>query len=84
MINADGLVLIGHQLLVIRNFSRSISTIKLSDQFSTAELKDQTPTDPDRVFTTGKPAGKRLYVVDSKFDVPVGTPRYQVVVPNLR
>ncbi len=66
--NADGLVLKGTKLLVIRNFSKSISTLKLADKWTTAELREETPTADDRVFTTGKLSGSRLYVVDSKFD----------------
>lgn len=82
--NADGLVLRGHRLLVIRNFSRSITTVKLSDHWNTAALLDQTLTDPDRVLTTGKLAGNRLYAVDSKFEENPAEPPYEVVVLNLR
>ena len=81
--NADGLVLRGNKLLVIRNFSRSISTFKLADNWTTAELRDETPTNKERVFTTGKLAGGRLYLVDSKFDEPVGEPPFEVVVLKL-
>ena len=84
LINADGLVLRGNQLLVIRNFSRSISTLKLSDHWNTADLLEQTPTDPNRVLTTGKVAGSRLYAVDSKFDENPATPPYEVVVLPVR
>jgi sugar lactone lactonase YvrE len=84
LVNADGLVRQGRKLLVIRNFSRSISTLKLSDNWTTAELRKETPTDDERVFTTGKLAGNRLYVIDSKFDEqPVSMPPYEVVVLRL-
>ncbi len=84
LVNADGLVLTGNKLIVIRNFSRVISTLRLTDNWSTAELRDETPTDPDRVFTTGKLSGGRLYLVDSKFEEqPVASPPYQVVVLRL-
>ncbi len=82
--NADGLVLRGHQLLVIRNFSRSIATVKLSDHWNTAVVLEQTPTDPLRVLTTGKIAGNRLYAVDSKFDENPAKPPYEVVVLPVR
>lgn len=82
--NADGLVLRGHRLWVIRNFSRSISTVELSDRWNVARVVDQTPTDPDRVFTTGKLFGNRLYAVDSKFDENPAVPPYEVVVLNVR
>lgn len=81
--NADGLVLRGRELLIIRNFSHSISTMRLSNGWTSAELRDETPTAQDRVFTTGKLSGSRLYVVDSKFDEPVAAPPYEVVVLKL-
>ena len=69
---------------MIRNFSRSISTFTLGDKWTTAGLRDETPTDPDRVFTTGKLNGGRLYLVDSKFEEqPAASPPYQVVVLRL-
>jgi len=80
LVNADGLVLKGNTLLVIRNFSRIITTLKLSDRWTEATLIEETATDQDRVFTTGKLAGNRLYVVDSKFDETPSQPPYQVVV----
>ena len=83
LVNADGLVLKGNKLIVIRNFSRVISTLKLADKWTTAELRDETPTDPDRVFTTGKLSGSRLYLVDSKFDEAVALKPYEVVVLKL-
>jgi sugar lactone lactonase YvrE len=78
--NADGLVLDGRKLIVIRNFSRSIATLRLSGNWSNATLLRETPTAPDRVLTTGKLVGRKLYAVDSKFDETVGTPPYEVVV----
>ncbi len=81
LVNADGLVLKGNKLLVIRNFSRVITTLKLSDRWTTATLIGETATAADRLFTTGKLAGSRLYVVDSKFDGQVaGKHPYEVVV----
>jgi Cu-Zn family superoxide dismutase len=81
LVNADGLVLKGNKLLVIRNFSRVITTLKLSDRWTTATLIDETATATDRLFTTGKLAGGRLYVVDSKFDAQVASEHpYEVVV----
>jgi Cu-Zn family superoxide dismutase len=81
LVNADGLVLKGKRLLVIRNFSRVITTLKLSDHWTSAALIDETATAQDRLFTTGKLAGGRLYLVDSKFDTQVaGLHPYEVVV----
>jgi Cu-Zn family superoxide dismutase len=80
LVNADGLVLRGKKLLVIRNFSHSISTLKMSDRWTNATLIEETATDDGRVFTTGKLAGSRLYLVDSEFGTPNGIPPYEVVV----
>ncbi|ADB29478.1 SMP-30/Gluconolaconase/LRE domain protein [Kribbella flavida DSM 17836] len=79
LVNADGLVRQGDLLWVVRNFSRTLTTLRLSADGRTATLVAATPTDPDRVFTTAKLAQGRLLLVDSKFDEPVGLPPYQVV-----
>ncbi len=81
--NADGLVLDGSRLVVIRNFSRVLSTLRLDRSGTSAELLDETPTDPTRVFTTGKEARGRLLLVDSKFDEQVAAPPYEVVAVPL-
>ncbi|MEV0802084.1 SMP-30/gluconolactonase/LRE family protein [Kribbella sp. NPDC050281] len=79
LVNADGLVQDGRTLWVVRNFSKVLTTLRLSQDGRTAQLVSATATDPDRVFTTAKLAQGRLLLVDSKFDVPVGLPPYQVV-----
>ncbi|MGW1339449.1 SMP-30/gluconolactonase/LRE family protein [Kribbella sp. NPDC002412] len=79
LVNADGLVRDGNALWVVRNFSRVLSTLQLSDDGRTATLVSATPTDPTRVFTTAKLAQGRLLLVDSKFDEQVAVPPYQVV-----
>ena len=77
--NADGLVLRGRRLIVIRNFSRVITTLRLDHHGERARLVREVATDPDRVFTTGKIARGRLLVIDSKFDEQVAQPPYEVV-----
>lgn len=85
IINADGLVLDGRTLWVVRNFSRVLTTLELGPNARTARLVSEQPTDPDRVFTTAKLAQGRLLLVDSKFDEnPVGLPPYQVVALDVR
>jgi sugar lactone lactonase YvrE len=79
LVNADGLVQDGDLLWVVRNFSRVLSTLRLSQDGSTASLVSTVATDPARVFTTAKLAQGRLLLVDSKFDEPVAVPPYQVV-----
>lgn len=81
--NADGLVLHGTRLVVIRNFSRAIATLGLDPHARSARLLDEAPTDPARVFTTGKVAAGRLLLVDSKFDEPTAAPPYEVVAVPL-
>jgi sugar lactone lactonase YvrE len=81
--NADGLVLDGRRLTVIRNFSRVLTTLRLERSGGAATLLEEVPTDPTRVFTTGKEARGRLLLVDSKFDEPTATPPYEVVARRL-
>ena len=83
LVNADGLVLHGSRLTVIRNFSRVLTTLRLDDDARAADLRGVTATDPDRVFTTGKEARGRLLLVDSKFDEQVAAPPYEVVAVPL-
>ena len=79
LVNADGLVRDGNRLWVVRNFSRVLSTLRLSNDGRAATLVSATPTDPTRVFTTAKLAQGRLLLVDSKFDEQVAVPPYEVV-----
>lgn len=70
LVNADGLVLHGHVLYVVQNFSRQISKLRLSGDARSAALQETLPTPADRTFTTAKEANGRLLVVDSKFGFP--------------
>lgn len=79
LVNADGLVLRGHRLTVIRNFSRILTTVQLNGHASSTTLVTEFATSADRVFTTGKIARGRLLLIDSKFDEPVAEPPYEVV-----
>jgi outer membrane protein assembly factor BamB len=54
VVNADGIVLKGHDLYVVQNFSRQITKLHLSGDFSTAKVRDVVPTPADRTFTTAK------------------------------
>jgi sugar lactone lactonase YvrE len=79
LINADGLVSQGSRLTVVRNFSRTIATLRLSADGRSAVLISQRATDPNRVLTTAKVLRGRTLYVDSKFDETVAAPPYQVV-----
>ena len=84
LVNADGLVRRGRELLVVRNFSRRLTTLRLGPAARSAVLLADVPTDPDRVFTTAKVARGRLLLVDSHFDEPTPEPPYEVVSLPLR
>ncbi len=84
LVNADGLVRRGHTLLVVRNFVRRLTTLRLSEDGRTARFVREVATDPDRVFTTAKIARGRLLLIDSHFDEPVAAPPYEVVSLPLR
>jgi sugar lactone lactonase YvrE len=81
--NADGLVLRGHTLRVVRNFDRKLTTLRLERDGRAARQVAETDTDPARVFTTAKLARGRLLLVDSKVDEPVAAPPYEVVALRL-
>jgi hypothetical protein len=67
LVNADGIVLRGHHLYVVQNFSRQITKLRLSGDWSSAEVREVLATPADRTFTTAKIARGQLLVVDSKF-----------------
>lgn len=48
LVDADGLILWGHLLIVVRNFSKRLSTLRLDDRARTARQLKDVPTDPDR------------------------------------
>ncbi len=67
LVNADGIVLKGRTLYVVQNFSRQITKLRLGERWRTARTQDVVATPADRTFTTAKPVGGRLLLVDSKF-----------------
>ena len=79
LVNADGLVLQGTRLSVVRNFSRMLATLQLTPDGRSATLLSQQATDPDRVLTTAKVLRGRTLYVDSKFDEAVAAAPYEVV-----
>lgn len=81
--NADGLVLEGRHLIVVRNFTRSVTTLLIDRGGVEARLMNEEATDPDRVFTTAKIARGRLLLIDSHFDEPVAEPPYEVTALRL-
>lgn len=81
--NADGLVLSGARLTVVRNFSRMLATLRLSADGRRAHLVRQQATDPTRVLTTAKTLWGATLFVDSKFDEPVASGPYEVITRPL-
>lgn len=77
--NADGLVLQGNQLQVVRNFTKKLATLQVSPDGSTATLRRQVDTDADRVLTTAKTLRGKILYVDSKFDEQTASGPYEVI-----
>ncbi len=67
LVNADGLALRGHTLVVVQNFSRKITTLRLSDNWTSARVRGAIATPANRTFTTADFACGDLLVVDSQF-----------------
>lgn len=84
LVNADGLVRQGSRLMVVRNFSKAIATLRLSYDGRRATLLSQRATAPDRVLTTAKALRGRVLYVDSKFDEAVASGPYEVVTDPTR
>jgi sugar lactone lactonase YvrE len=84
IVNADGIVLRGHTLWVVQNFSRQISELALDDDWASGRLVSVTPTPANRTFTTAKIAKGRLLIVDSQFGfAPPFAAEDRVVVTTL-
>ena len=81
LVNADGIVLQGHHLYVVQNFGRQITKLRLSGDWSSAEVDDVPATPADRTFTTAKIARGQLLVVDSRFGFPLTAVAEDRVVP---
>ncbi len=77
--NADGLVRRGGTLTVVRNFSRVVTTLRLSADGSATRLVSERASDPERVLTTAKALRGRILYVDSHFHEPVAAPPYEVL-----
>lgn len=84
IVNADGIVLRGHTLWVVQNFSRQISELALDGDWASGRLVSVTPTPASRTFTTAKIAKGRLLIVDSQFGfAPPFAAEDRVVVTTL-
>ncbi len=54
LVNADGLVLRGTRLTVVRNFSHVVTSLRLTADGTSARLVRERASDPTRVLTTAK------------------------------
>lgn len=84
LVNADGLVLQGNKLLVVRNFSKQLAKLRLSADGRKATLVRQIATSPNRVLTTAKEIRGQVLYVDSKFDEQVASGPYEVIADPTR
>jgi Cu-Zn family superoxide dismutase len=84
LVDADGLVRRGGRLVVVRNFSRMVATLRLAADGRAAVLLGQEATAADRVLTTAKALRGRVLYVDSKFDEAVASGPYEVVTDPTR
>lgn len=84
LVNADGLVRRGDELVVVRNFSRMIATLEVSEDGRELDLLGQRASAADRVLTTAKTLRGRVLYVDSKFDEAVASGPYEVVTDPTR
>lgn len=82
--DADGLVLQGNRLTVVRNFKKQVAILRLSADGRKAKLIRQRATSPNRVLTTAKEIRGQILYVDSKFDEPVASGPYQVITDPTR
>ncbi|MFF5794363.1 SBBP repeat-containing protein [Paeniglutamicibacter sp. NPDC012692] len=83
LVNADGLLLRGNTLTVVQNFTKKLTTLRLSADGSSVRLLGQRATDPDRVLTTVARLRGQILFVDSKFDEQVASGPYEVVTSPL-
>lgn len=72
----DGILRVGHNLWVVQNFANVVSRVHLSPHWSTGAVTATVTNDAFQVPTTVARHGKRLVVVNAKFDLgfppPIG------------
>lgn len=76
----DGLLLVGHTLYVVQNFSNLVARIDLSPDRSSGVVVSQTGNPGFDIPSTVARFGNRLYVVNARFTTPPGpTTTYDVI-----
>lgn len=84
LVNADGLVLQGTKLTVVRNFSRVVTELKMTPSGSSARLISEQASAPTRVLTTAAELRGEILYVDSEFGPSAPVAPYEVVTDPLR
>ncbi|MET4145039.1 hypothetical protein [Arthrobacter sp. UYCo732] len=84
--NVDGILVRGHQLWAVQNFSNQISRIRLADDLSSGEIRDVITSRDFKVPTTvalfgNSRSGARLAAVNAKFGDTTATQYEVVLVP---
>lgn len=67
--NVDGIVLRGHRLYAVQNFSNQVSVVQLRPDLTSGEVVEVITSDLFRVPTTAAVFGSSLYLVNGRFDV---------------
>jgi hypothetical protein len=68
--NGDGLLLVGRDLYVVRNFDNQVDVVRLAGDLSSGEVVDSITSDLFRIPTTAAKHGDRLVLVNARFDDP--------------
>jgi sugar lactone lactonase YvrE len=80
--NVDGIVLQGRRLWAVQNFSNQIARIRLAPDLASGVVEAVITSELFQVPTTAARFGRRLAVVNAKFDtgIPPTAAQYEVVV----
>jgi sugar lactone lactonase YvrE len=80
--NVDGIVLNGHRLWAVQNFSNQISVIRVSPDLSSGVVERLITNSAFEVPTTAAKFGSSLAVINAKFDTgfPPTADQYEVVI----
>jgi hypothetical protein len=80
--NVDGIVLDGHRLWAVQNFTNQISVIRVSPDLSSGVVERVITTSAFEVPTTAAKIGSSLGVINAKFDTgfPPTADQYEVVI----
>ena len=82
--NVDGIVLDGHRLWAVQNFSNQISVVRLSPDLNSGVVERVITSGLFQIPTTAARHGNRLAVINAKFDTgfPPTADQYEVVIVN--